>query len=850
MARLVLAAVLAGSLAAGACVSPETLDFDTTNTAGSGAPSASPSSAPVVESAETAASAAGPAPIPEEAAPPDPPDTPGPPQHEPQGQADTEVVGDTRRMRDSAPVAVSADDVRFDTTLRGFEDCKGLMAEIHAQAVRRVGPFGLDRSDEFVDEFLLAQTSVRRAQELIDEAIAVGIPRGVEAAQLVRRVARSAASLGADLVRSDVEDRTAVRWLFRESDTAFWMWDAAVELLIALENLERAEASGLDHEVAAAREAVDNAEALFEGSQAAVSGSEAAEAQPGGSTSGRTNFSQTNVQVQGVDEPDIIKTDGRRIVLVTDGLLKVVDITGASPTVAGVVAPRTAGPAEILLRGDRAFLISGVREASWSFDGESRVGNSVQTVFIDEVHLDGSPRRGRTLRIEGRFVDARVVDGTARIVVAAPRNRLEFSPPKNINLSDSLQAAEVRNRRAVTRSTAADWLPVYAVASFDGTFLSGGVVAPCDRVYVPTEFSGFGALAVVTVDLDESLDVDSGVALLASGETVYAEPDNLFVATNVSLPRTVRELPGIGERFGISIHKFSLPPGAPAVYEASGSVPGHLLNQFAMHHWDGHLFVTVTAGPPGSASHASESRLLALVQREGALEVVGEIGDLGRGEILAGVRYLADRAYVVTYRVVPLTSDSEPASLSRGRGALSVEIIDPLYVVDLADPTRPVLLGDLEVPGYSAYLHRIGDGLLVGVGADADEAGGLVDTRVSLFDVSDPAEPWEVDSWRARFSRSTVEFDHRSFLWWPAEGLMVVPVVSRASHRGGRAEVFRPSATEGLGYVGEISHGSGSQDAIERSLIVGDDLWTLSESLLQSNNLDTLEIGTRLDLQN
>ena len=194
------------------------------------------------------------------------------------------------------------------------------------------------------------------------------------------------------------------------------------------------------------------------------------------------------------------------------------------------------------------------------------------------------------------------------------------------------------------------------MVSSAGSVTEEGRILACDRVYVPSQFSGFGSLAVLTFDLDESLTLGDGASTFAAGETIYASHQNLYVATNTWLPQPFFDddnwLRNIDQRYRTSLHKFSLTPGGPAVYEASGSVKGHLLNQFALHERGGHLFVAVTNGSPWSANRQSESLIFALEQRDDVLAVVGSVGDMGRGERIYSVRYIGDRAYVVTFRQV------------------------------------------------------------------------------------------------------------------------------------------------------------------------------------------------------
>ena len=549
----------------------------------------------------------------------------------------------------------------------------------------------------------------------------------------------------------------------------------------------------------------------------------------GGGAAG-VEFSGTNVQVTGVDEPDIVKTDGRRIITVSKGVLTVVDVSGAEPTVAGHVVLGETPDGELLLHGDRILAIRNDTGSIRPFEEvPERGGQALETVVIDEVLLDGTPRRGRTMRVEGRYVSSRSVGGTARIVINSFPDEPGFVRPLN---RDGISLAADLNRQVVEQTTLSDWLPDYSLIDAEGSVLEEGEpFLACDRVHVPGEFGGFGTASVLTVDLTEPLAPDGGAATFAVAETVYSSLRSLYVATSAWVSASDlagSEITGrAAERYATSIHKFSFDTSGAAAYEASGSVTGHLLNQFALHERGGHLFVAATEGPPGRFG-GTVSRIVALRQQRGGLVEVGEVGDLGRGERIFAVRYIGDRAYVVTFRRV-----------------------DPLYVVDLGDPTQMAVLGELKIPGFSSYLHPIGDGLLVGVGRDVTEGGWDRGLKISLFDVADAADPREIDVWTLDGAYTDVGTDHRSFLWWARDQLLVVPVTVRywADEPGG-AYVFKVTRPGGLERFGRVDHSrDGRQDEpVRRSLVIGQDLWTMSASLLQRNDIGTLEQGDRVPL--
>jgi uncharacterized secreted protein with C-terminal beta-propeller domain len=254
-------------------------------------------------------------------------------------------------------------------------------------------------------------------------------------------------------------------------------------------------------------------------------------------------------------------------------------------------------------------------------------------------------------------------------------------------------------------------------------------------------------------------------------------------------------------------------------YRASGAVPGHLLSQWAMSEDGGVLRVASTDVPSwwdGDPRRDSESFVTALAERDGRLVRVGAVGGIGRGERIYAVRFMGPVGYVVTFREM-----------------------DPLAVVDLSDPTLPTVRGELHLPGYSAYLHPVGDGLLLGVGQDASAEGRALGTQVSLFDVSDPARPTRVRHLSLGRGWSEAESDHHAFLYWPATGLLVLPFQGEAGFSG--AVGLCVAATGPIAEVGRVAHpGTEAGDPVRRSLVVGTTLYTVSERGVMASALDTL----------
>ena len=196
----------------------------------------------------------------------------------------------------------------------------------------------------------------------------------------------------------------------------------------------------------------------------------------------------------------------------------------------------------------------------------------------------------------------------------------------------------------------------------------------------------------------------------------------------------------------------------------------------------------------------------------GQLTQAGHVDGLGKGERIYSVRFIGTTGYVVTFRQT-----------------------DPLYTLDLRDPAAPKVVGELKIPGYSAYLHPAGDGRLLGLGQDANAQGRVQGMQVSLFDVRDPAHPARVAQHQEKGAHSEAEYDPHAFLYWAPLGLLAVP---RWDDRQPSVVVLKVADTA-ITEAGVITH-PGRYTTIRRSLIVGGTLWTLSEQGLKATDAATL----------
>ncbi|HVM55067.1 MAG TPA: beta-propeller domain-containing protein [Acidimicrobiales bacterium] len=540
------------------------------------------------------------------------------------------------------------------------------------------------------------------------------------------------------------------------------------------------------------------------------------------------SFSGTNIQERGVDEPDVVKTDGDVIYAVGYGGVRVVDVGDGEPRLLTTI-PIEDGAGELLLSGDRLLVMTGTwREdpsASQPGSDDARLmiapaGSQVTVLTSVDVSDPSNPRVLETRELPGGYRSARATGDVARIVLV---NMPHFPQPgPAVWESNDPAVLEQWRDAAVSSMTLEDWAPA--------------VGDDCSSVARTSEPQGVSTTTVLTLDLQGSLAELDSDSVVADAGTIYASTDQLVIATS----RWQQWSQPAGE-VRTELHAFDITDPAQTTYTGSGEVSGYLLNQFALSAHGGHLRVATTDDAPWDEATGVAQTHSGITVLDGALQQVGRIEGLGVTERIFAVRYLGDIAYVVTFRQT-----------------------DPLYVIDLSDPTAPRLAGELKIPGYSAYLHPIDDGRLLGVGQDADDDGRVLGTQVSTFDVSDPSAPTQVDKVTIANGSSGVEWDHRAFLWWGATRTAVIPV-EIYDGRGvaidcppnadcvapdfqqpySGAVAFGVSGDGSIVERGRVSHQPYADPnafwpAVQRSVIVGDALYTISEAGVLKSDLASL----------
>ena len=612
------------------------------------------------------------------------------------------------------------------------------------------------------------------------------------------------------------------------------------------------------------------------------------------------DFSKTNVQVEGVDESDIVKTDGDYIYSLTQNELFIIKANPANEAEIMSKIKFKSSPRNIYLNKDKLMVFGSDFQVYKEVYSSNFKRNSPYTYFkIFDISDKKNPRQLKDIRFEGSFSNSRMIGDYVYFVTSTYNNYIEGEPMLPRILEDGVNIACTEEK----------------------------CIMP-DVYYFDFPYYSYNFTSVNVIDLANlDSDIEREVYILSNNQNMHVSENNIYITytKQISEEDLVREmtreiltlrLPDkesekiakidavesfilsdrektnkitiIIERYiaGLSddeqkqlqkeienalkkkyediskelektiIHKIAI-KGKDIEYKCSGEVTGHVLNQFSMDESNGYFRIATTKNRTwsrfGKESRKSYSNLYVL---DNNLEEVGALEDLAPDERIYSVRFMQNRAYLVTFKQA-----------------------DPLFVIDLSDIKNPTVLGELKIPGFSNYLHPYDETSLIGIGKDAkiNEYGGVKTggLKISLFDVSDIENPKESDSIviGGAGSNSLALNDHRAFLFSREKNLLVIPATLRGSRDDIESDIVSPRYW-GIDFRGalwfdiqkdrinlrkKISHSNidGPEDkqyrwngygyydsSVKRSLYIGDVLYTLSDRYLKMNSLkDTKEIN-------
>lgn len=568
------------------------------------------------------------------------------------------------------------------------------------------------------------------------------------------------------------------------------------------------------------------------------------------------DYTETNTQEDGVDEADIVKTDGNYLYVAQNNKLHIVKSWPAEESETIAQIDLTGWAQELYLQDGLAVVVSSESEPCtdvrsckdrpyydyyYGYVTRSRV-----TVF--DVSNPAEPSKVRDFVIEGATTTSRAVDGIVYLVVQSQAP--SFYEQTAYALESIVGAQRYSDRywqrlnSGLTESTyeaIVDYVNnhidlaefrdlVTPDVSVNGSEFQDAV--SCANIYAP-DAPGVSLNSTSLIAIDPSSDtLADGAGILADGWTVYGATESIYISRqSIDWRRDYYEFDSRTD-----IHRFALNAGKPT-YASSGTVYGFQYDRFGFSERDGYLRVATTdpqrwwwggwgggdvvdidapvASPPpvadagssdgaggtsGSAvtpkqtsqEYVQANNLFVLKEEGDELKIVGEVRGYGENESIYGIRYVGNMAYVVTFRQT-----------------------DPLYAIDLSDPENPTIMGELKIPGFSNFLQSIGEGLLLGVGMDADDLGRTTGFHVQLFDVSDPTNPirtsHQLYPFDEGYSSSIAQYESRAFTWYASRQLLSIPYSSyNYSNEGDTlfngALVMRVTAENGIEEVGRVNH--------------------------------------------
>ena len=545
-------------------------------------------------------------------------------------------------------------------------------------------------------------------------------------------------------------------------------------------------------------------------------------------SSSTIKYSKTNIQVEGIDEADIIKTDGEYIYLLAKNKLIIAKAyPGEDAKILYEESLDQFSSQELFIHEDR-LLVFGYA----NYNHNQELGDIKEpipykkyfratAVKLFDISDKEDPELLRTADFEGHYLTSRKINEKVYFVVNAHPGYYKNNP--SICEKVVPQFREDNNEpQPITKCTNIGYV---------------------DDV----EARNFITLAAISMtDEDQEIEKET---ILGNGQNVYASLNSIYIAQH-------QRVYGLGKLTEESqektiVTKFNLNKGKIS-YIATGEVPGRILNQFSMDEHDNHFRIATTKGNVWGEEKSSNN----VYVLNSKMRTVGELEDLAPGEKIYSVRFMGDRGYVVTFKKV-----------------------DPLFVIDLANPNNPTVLGKLKIPGYSDYLHPYDENHIIGIGKDTVEAEeDLKDRRnldfawyqgikMAIFDVSDVENPIELHKVVIgdRGTNSEALHNHKAFLFDREKNLLVIPI-TLAEIKGEKTQdnqygdytfqgayVFDLTLNNGFQLQGKISHYDDDQvykksgyyfsgkSSIKRSLYIEDVLYTLSDSRLQLNDLDSLE---------
>lgn len=349
----------------------------------------------------------------------------------------------------------------------------------------------------------------------------------------------------------------------------------------------------------------------------------------------------------------------------------------------------------------------------------------------------------------------------------------------------------------------------------------GGAEIGCDCIFLP-ETAGDSYILLTALDAASKDSAVSSVAVLGNSGNYYCSEDTFYViAEDYNYKDNNPEI-----REKTVINSFSL-DGTSIAFKATGEVTGRIINQYSLDQYEGKLRIATTC-----FNNRTNKNVSSLYVLDKNLDTIGKLEDIANNEQIKSVRYMGKQAYIVTFRNT-----------------------DPLFAIDLSDPKNPTVKGELKIPGYSAYLHPIGDNLLIGIGYEGDSQNADFNSvKVSLFDISDPTNLKELDKLVYLKTSTSVRENPKELIYKADEGILGMPMNTYDENGVDRLFYIIQVKDNKLTLKHKLMHLSGHYKGINhfRGTYIGDSFFTVSDYLVKKFDFGTGEFEAQVtfaDLQ-
>jgi inhibitor of cysteine peptidase len=545
------------------------------------------------------------------------------------------------------------------------------------------------------------------------------------------------------------------------------------------------------------------------------------------SNNGARDFSETNNQVLGIDEADIIKTDGTYIYQVEEQVVRIIKAYPADQMeiIANLTFEKSYYPNQLFLN-EQLLVVVGHRSkemyhSNKSMDSLMLPFSQTTSVLIYDLKDIRNPKLVREIEVEGSYVQARKKDGIIYLVSSYFPDFWMLEKDKDVDLRPKFKDSISMDKYEEVDYNQIHYLPGSSEANFT---------------------------TITSIDLQTLNTQAQFTTFLGSGHHLYMSENNLYLAVpnyammNHHSEKTITAHPTT------NIYKLAV-DGMEVTFHSTTEVAGTILNQFSMDEHKGNFRLAVTEGSTWDDANPSANHLFIF---DNELNEIGSLVDLARGERIYSVRFMGDRIFIVTFKET-----------------------DPLFVIDAKNPKQPSVLGELKIPGFSNYLHPYDENHLIGFGHDTkimtNNGGGnpIIVTngvKISLFDVSDLSNPKEKFSEviGGRGTYSPLNYDHKALLFNQKQELFAFPITiyehvggteneQKFSFQGGY--VYHINPVSGIVLKQKISHmevGAPYEEwgsNISRLILIGEQIYAISPSKLTSHRIKDFELIGEIPLR-